>query len=190
VTIVTPADLASLPPGLPVPQDDGGCDHLEGMGLPDVVLPATSGAAINASQLRGTSVIYCYPMTGRPGIALPEGWDAIPGARGCSPQSCAFRDHHAELQQLGSSVFGLSSQDTGYQREAAVRLHLPFPLLSDAGGAFTAALRLPTFEVDGRRLIKRLTLLTREARIVKVFYPVFPPDRNAEEVVLWLKAHA
>jgi peroxiredoxin len=188
--VVTPADFTSLPADLPVPQDDGGCDHLPGMSLPDVELAATSGAAINPSRCRGTTVIFCYPMTGRPGIALPQGWDAIPGARGCTPQSCAFRDQHAELGALGAEVFGLSTQDSDYQREAAERLQLPFALLSDSDGDFRTALRLPTFEVDGMCLIKRLTLIAREARIVKVFYPVFPSDRNAAEVVLWLKAHA
>jgi peroxiredoxin len=163
----------------------GGADqtrHGRGIG-------ATSGVMVNPATLRGTQIIYCYPMTGRPGIPLPDGWDAIPGARGCTPQSCAFRDHHAELQALGADVYGLSTQTTDYQYEAAGRLHLPFPLLSDATGEFADALRLPTMQVGGQRLIRRLTLIVRDARIVKVFYPVFPPDRNAAEVVLWLRAN-
>jgi peroxiredoxin len=190
LTLVTQQNLAALPADLPVPVDDGGADHLLGLGLPNVVLPATDGTSLNPASLRGTTVIYCYPMTGRPGTALPEGWDAIPGARGCTPQSCAFRDHYAELQTLRANVFGVSAQSTEYQREAAERLHLPFALLSDADGRFADALHLPMFEIDGMRLIKRLTLIAREAKIVKVFYPVFPPDRNAAEVMLWLHEHA
>jgi peroxiredoxin len=189
VTTGAPADFTALPADLPVPLDDGGCDHLPGRLLPDVSLAATSGVLVNPSTLRGTQIIYCYPMTGCPGIPLPDGWDAIPGARGCTPQSCAFRDHHAELQALGADVCGLSTQTTDYQHEAAGRLHLPFPLLSDAKREFADALRLPTMQVDGQRLIRRLTLVARDARIVKVFYPVFPPDRNAAEVVLWLRAN-
>ena len=179
-------DYTDLPEGLPIPRDDGTCDHLPGMKLPDLALPATDGSEVRLSQLEGQTVIYCYPMTGRPGEPLPEGWDEIPGARGCTPQSCAFRDHHAELRDLGTRVFGLSTQSTGYQREAAERLHLPFPLLSDEELRFARELRLPLFEAGGMTLIRRITLVARDGWIEKVFYPVFPPDKNAGEVVNWL----
>jgi peroxiredoxin len=141
---------------------------------------------VDLSSLPGRTVVYCYPRTGKPGQDLPRGWDEIPGARGCTPQSCSFRDHHAELRALGARVFGLSTQSTGYQREAAERLHLPFELLSDEGLAFAKGLDLPTFEVEGMTLIKRLTLIIDNGRIENVFYPVFPPGENAEEVVAWL----
>ena len=176
-----------LPNDLPVPEDDGAADHLPGMRLPSVPLASTAGETVDLSALSGRTVVYCYPMTGRPGSDLPSGWDEIPGARGCTPQSCSFRDHHAELRSLGASVFGSSTQDTEYQREAATRLHLPFALLSDSDLAFAGALGLPTFEVDGMVLLKRLTLVIDEGWIEKVFYPVFPPDRSAEEVVEWLE---
>lgn len=182
------AQLTTLPADLPVPTDDGAATHLEGLRLPALALPATDGRTVQLSTLPGLQVIYIYPMTGRPGVPLPEGWDAIPGARGCTPQSCAFRDHHTELAALGAGVFGLSTQDSDYQREAATRLHLPFPLLSDGDLALRDALSLPVFEVDGRLLYRRLTLIADAARIVKVFYPVFPPDRNAADVVAWLRA--
>jgi peroxiredoxin len=176
-----------LPNDLPVPEDDGAADHLPGMRFPSVPLASTSGEIVDLSALPGRTVVYCYPMTGRPDRSLPAGWDEIPGARGCTPQSCSFRDHHAELRSLGASVFGLSTQDTEYQREAATRLHLPFALLSDSDLAFAGTLGLPTFEVDGMVLLKRLTLVIDEGWIEKVFYPVFPPDRSAEEVVEWLE---
>jgi peroxiredoxin len=176
-----------LPNDLPVPEDDGAADHLPGMRLPPVPLASTSGDVVDLSTLPGRTVVYCYPMTGRPDRSLPTGWDEIPGARGCTPQSCSFRDHHAELRSLGARVFGLSTQDTEYQLEAAERLNLPFALLSDADLAFAGALGLPTFEVDGMVLLKRLTMVIDEGRIEKVFYPVFPPDRSAEEVVEWLE---
>jgi peroxiredoxin len=182
-------DLYELPKGLPVPQDDGACKHLAGMTLPPIGLPSTRGRVVDLARLVGTTVIYIYPRTGRPDREVPTGWNAIPGARGCTPQSCAFRDHYAELKRAGAAnVFGLSTQDTAYQREAAERLHLPFELLSDAGLRLAGALNLPTFEVDGMKLIKRITLIAREAAIVKVFYPVFPPDRNAGDVLAWLTA--
>ena len=182
-------NLYELPKGLPVPQDDGACDHLEGMTLPPIGLPSTGGRVVDLSRLAGTTVVYVYPRTGRPDQEVPTGWNDIPGARGCTPQSCAFRDHYAELQRAGAAhVFGLSTQDTTYQREAAGRLHLPFELLSDAGLQLANALNLPTFEVDGMKLIKRVTLIARDGVIVKVFYPVFPPDRNAGEVLAWLTA--
>ena len=173
---------------LPKPESDGAADHLKGMHLPDVTLPGTHGSEVALSSLTGLSVIYAYPMTGRPDVALPEGWDRIPGARGCTPQSCAFRDHFQELKDLGAShLFGLSVQATDYQREAAERLHLPFPLLSDKDYLLADALRLPTMEVEGRRLLKRLTMIVRDSEIVQVNYPVFPPDRDAPEVIAWLQ---
>lgn len=178
--------LYELPEDIPTPVDDGACDHLPGIRLSPVVLPSTSGEPVDLSSLPGKTVVYCYPRTGRPDENLPRGWDEIPGARGCTPQSCAFRDHHAELQTLGVRVFGLSTQDTGYQREAVERLHLPFELLSDEGLAFAKALKLPTFEAESMTLIKRLTLVIHDGRIEKVFYPVFPPGENAGEVVEWL----
>ncbi len=179
--------LYELPKDLPVPQDDGACDHLAGMKLPPIALQSTGGRRIDLSALKGTTVVYIYPRTGRPDQEVPPGWDAIPGARGCTPQSCAFRDHYQELEHAGASqVFGLSTQDTEYQREAAERLHLPFELLSDEGLAFARALKLPTFEVAGMRLIRRLTLIARDGKIEKVLYPVFPPDRNAGDVLDWL----
>ncbi len=182
------ANSFPLPSDLPVPVDDGAAAHLPGLALPDVVLAATDGSDVSLARLAGRWVIYVYPMTGRPGVALPEGWDGIPGARGCTPQSCAFRDHHAELRALGTGVFGLSAQTTEYQREARDRLHLPFDLLSDSGLALKAALRLPTFAVAGMELYTRLTLVAEDGRIAKVFYPVFPPDRNAGDMVEWLRA--
>jgi peroxiredoxin len=176
-----------LPENLPVPQDDGATRHLTGMRLPDIALPATDGSTVNLSKLKGRTVVYVYPRTGRPGQALPTGWDAIPGARGCTPQSCGFRDHFAELKRLGvATLFGLSTQDTAYQREAAERLHLPFAILSDADLKLTRALRLPTFSVDGMTLIKRMAVVIDDGVITHVFYPVFPPDRSAETVVAWL----
>ncbi len=183
-------DLGRLPDGLPVPENDGGAAHLTGRSMPSVTLPATDGSDIDLSAFGGRVVVYCYPMTGRPDVALPDGWDAIPGARGCTPQACAFRDHHADLTALGvTAVFGLSTQDTAYQREAVDRLHLPFPLLSDADLALQTALSLPTFAVDDQVLLKRLTMVARDGRIETVFYPVFPPDRNASDVLAWLRAN-
>lgn len=182
-------DLGQLPQGLPVPEDDGACRHLPGKALPSIALPATDQGMVDLSQVAGWLVLYCYPMTGRPGVSLPEGWDAIPGARGCTPQSCGFRDHFSELQQLDTRVYGLSAQSTAYQSEVASRLHLPFPLLSDAELRFTDRLNLPTFEVDGMRLNRRVTLIAHDGVIRKHFYPVFPPDRNADDVLDWLKAN-
>jgi peroxiredoxin len=182
-----PRNLLDLPADLPVPVDDGACDHLLGMRLPSLALPATDGTMINLSALPGRSVVYVYPRTGRPEQPLPTGWDQIPGARGCTPQSCAYRDLAAELAALGARVFGLSTQDTAYQQEAVERLHLPFPLLSDERLALTTALSLPTFEVDGMVLIKRLTLIIDDGAIETVFYPVFPPDADAANVAAWLR---
>lgn len=179
-------NLYELPKDLPVPVDDGACDHLLGMQLPSVSLASTDGRMVDLKSLPGRSVVYCYPRTGQPDKEPPEGWNEIPGARGCTPQSCAFRDHHGELQKLGARLFGLSTQSTEYQREAVERLHLSFELLSDADLVFTRALRLPTFKVDSMILIKRLTLILLDGRVEKVFYPVFPPDKNAREVIEWL----
>jgi peroxiredoxin len=177
-----------LPPNIPAPQDDGAARHLAGMKLPDIALPATAGAAVNLTKLKGRTVVYIYPRTGVPGQDLPTGWDAIPGARGCTPQSCGFRDHFGELNRLGvAQLYGLSTQDTAYQQEAANRLHLPFAILSDDKLAFTRALRLPTFSVDGMTLLKRMALVIDDGVISKAFYPVFPPDKNAEEVIAWLQ---
>ena len=182
-------DLHQLPAGLPAPEDDGACDHLPGMRLPSVPLPTTDGRPLDLATLPGRTIIYAYPRTGRPDQPSPEGWDSIPGARGCTPQSCAFRDHYADLRALGADVVGLSTQETEYQQEAAERLHLPFPLVSDADLALTRALRLPTFEVDGMTLTKRLTMIVRDGVIEHIFYPVFPPDRNASDVIAWLQEH-
>ncbi len=183
-------DPTFLPPGIPVPQDDGAARHLTGMKLPDLALAATRGGAIDLALLAGRTVLYIYPRTGVPGVDLPPGWDDIPGARGCTPQSCGFRDHFAELKALGAShLFGLSTQDTDYQREAAKRLHLPFAILSDAKLAFARALNLPTFSVAGMTLLKRMALVIDDGIIDKVFYPVFPPDKNAAEVIAWLRGH-
>lgn len=182
-------DPTALPENLPVPQDDGATRHLAGMKMPDIALPATDGTKVSLAWLPGRAVVYIYPRTGRPGQDLPTGWDAIPGARGCTPQSCAFRDHFAELTALGvTHLYGLSTQDTAYQREAVDRLHLPFPLLSDSELKLARALTLPTFAVDGMTLIKRMALVIDDGTIAHVFYPVFPPDRNADEVMAWLQA--
>jgi peroxiredoxin len=159
------------------------------MALPDLALPATDGSDVNLSKQGGRTLVYIYPRTGVPGVNNPDGWDQIPGARGCTPQSCSFRDHFGELQALGvRQLFGLSTQDTAYQREAANRLHLPFPVLSDEKLALARALRLPTFVAGGMTLLKRMALVIDDAKISKVFYPVFPPDKNAEEVVAWIQA--
>jgi len=182
-------DLLRLPSDLPVPVDDGMASHLVGLPIPTISLPSTTGQRVDLSALAGRTVVYCYPRTGRPDQELPKGWNLIPGARGCTPQSCAFRDHHRELQALDARVFGLSTQDTDYQREAAERLHLPFALLSDARLEFTSAMRLPTFEVESIRLLKRLTLVIRDGTVEQVFYPVFPPDENARQVLSWLLGH-
>jgi len=175
---------------IPAPSDDRLADHLSGMPLPAVRLVATDGRDIDLSKLHGRIVIYVYPMTGRPDTPLPDGWDMVPGARGCTPQSCAFRDHFAELRALGvAHLFGLSVQDTDYQKEAAERLHLPFPLLSDTDRAFSRALDLPTFEVNDQTLLKRITIIAHAGRIEHVFYPVFPPDKNVHDVLAWLQAN-
>ena len=181
-------DLHTLPNNLPVPIDDGACDHLMGSALPSVSLASTRGRSVDLSAYGGTLVIYFYPMLGRPDSPPLVGWNEIPGARGCTPQTCAFRDHYAELKQLGIEVYGVSAQSLENQQEAHARLHLPFELLNDGNLALTRALRLPTFEYAGAQLIKRLTVITMNKIIHKVFYPVFPPDKNAHEVIAWLTA--
>lgn len=185
----TKVDLPEeLPKGLPVPEDDGAADHLTEKRLPSVALRSTVGNVVDLSSLPGVTVAYCFPLMGRPDSEMPRGWDEIPGARGCTPQSCAFRDHHAELRALGARVYGISAQDVAFQKKIAERLHLPFELLSDEDLILAEALSLPTFEVEGLRLLRRLTLIVADGQIQKVFYPVFPPDKNAEEVVRWLSA--
>lgn len=180
-------DWSQLPADLPAPEDDGAAAHLEGVIVPPIALPSTNGDAVRL-DLPGLTVLYAYPRTGRPGEpSLTEEWDAIPGARGCTPESCGFRDHAAELAELGARVAGLSTQSTEYQREAAERLGLPFPLLSDARLELTRILQLPTFEAGGHTLLRRFTLVIRDARVEHVFYPVFPPDTHAAEVVAWLR---
>ncbi|MBE0669932.1 MAG: peroxiredoxin [Anaerolineales bacterium] len=180
-------NLYTLPENLPIPADDGACSHLTGSSLPSLALPSTRERAVNLAKLQGWVVIYCYPRTGQPDQDPPSGWNDIPGARGCTPQTCAFRDHHQDLRQLGAQVFGLSAQDTPYQKEAVARLHLPFELLSDSALTFATHLNLPTFEIASMKLLKRVTLIARDGVIQKVFYPVFPPDKNAEEVITWLR---
>ena len=179
-----------LPANLPVPLDDGAAKHLPGMRVPAITLTSTAGGRVNLAELAlERTVVYCYPRTGAPGQPVPKGWDEIPGARGCTPESCSFRDHYQQLRSLKTQVFGLSTQTTEYQQEMVARLHLPFAVLSDADFAFTNALRLPTFEFDGVRLLKRLTLVLSDGKIERVFYPVFPPDKHAEEVIAWLGQH-
>lgn len=182
--------LFQLPPDLPRPVDDGAAAHLEGAFFPAVALPSTDGTSVNLSDLRGRWVIYIYPMTGRPDVPLPDGWDGMPGARGCTPQSCRFRDYYKEFKELGASIFGLSAQTSDYQREVRDRLHLPFQLLSDSSLQLKGTLRLPMFTVGGMELFKRLTLIAEDGRIKKVFYPVFPPDRNADDVLAYLRSDA
>ena len=183
-------NLSELPKDFPRPADDGAASYLEGAKLPHLAFPSTDGERVHLAALPGRFVLYIYPLTGRPGVPLPDGWDAIPGARGCTPQSCGFRDHYAELKSMNTGVFGLSTQSTEYQREARDRLHLPFPLLSDSSLELQRLLHLPTFTVGGMELYKRLTLIVRNGRIEKVFYPVFPPERNADDVLIWLRNDA
>ncbi len=186
-------DLHTLPDTLPAPIDDGACDHLVGKKLPSIVLPSTQGNQVDLSTgALSRTVVYIYPRTGTPNLEPPGGtdaWNAIPGARGCTPQNCAFRDHYQELQGLGTEVYGLSTQTTAYQQEMAARLHLPFEVLSDADLEWSQTLALPTFEAEGEMLLKRVTLVVQDGVIEKVFYPVFPPDQNAAEVVAYLNAH-
>jgi peroxiredoxin len=180
----------SIPADLPVPQNDGAADHLLGSRVPDIALATTDGRRISLAAIHGTRVVvYAYPRTGRPGDSpLVEDWDLIPGARGCTPETCGFRDHHAELNATGAEVFGLSTQDTAYQQELSTRLKLPFAILSDADLELTRAWRLPVFEVAGQVLLRRLTLVLNDGFVEHLWYPVFPPDRHAEEVLAWLRS--
>jgi len=183
-------NLSQLPANLPRPKDDGGARHLKGMAIPDLELRSTANRLVNLSAIQAPRiVIYAYPMTGQPGKALPAGWDDIPGARGCTPETCGFRDHHTDLAKLHAEVLGISTQSTEYQQEMVNRLEVPFEVLSDEQLAFTKAMRLPTFTVEGMTLMKRLTLIVRHGRVEHVFYPVFPPDKHAEEIIGWLKKH-
>lgn len=181
-----PDVLRSIPADLPIPIDDGACEHLENMQMPNVSLSSTDDQQINLSSLSGWNVIFCYPMTGRPGFAIPEGWVQVPGAAGCTPQACSYRDNHTELKRNGIGVYGISTQTSEAQKEAADRLRLPYPLLSDADHSFSSALKLPLLEAGGLKLIRRLTLILKDGVIKKCFYPVFPPDKNVVEVMSWL----
>ena len=181
-------DIRFLPPDLPVPADDGAADHLPGMRIPPIALSSTAGREVRLDELPGRTVLFCYPRTGRPDEELPRGWDSIPGARGCTPETCGFRDRHEQFEDLGVRVLALSTQDTAYQREMAERLEVPFEVLSDADLRLVRALRVPTFDANGSTLVKRLTLVIRDGEIEHVFYPVFPPDTHAGEVLDWLRA--
>ena len=177
-------DWSKLPP----PGDDGTADHLLGMDWPDIPLPSTDGGAVNVSRLSDLSIMFAYPMTGRPDVELPEGWDLTPGARGCTPQACSFRNAHGELLSAGMDhVFGLSVQDTDYQTEAAERLHLPYPLLSDSLGKLQSVLKPPMFKIAGLTLFQRITYAVRNGKIEKIWFPAFPPDQNVDAVLSWLK---
>ncbi len=183
-------NFTRLPPGLPAPEDDGAADHLEGLEIPvGLSLPSTLGGEVDLEEAAsGRLVAYVYPRTGTPGEALPAGWDDIPGARGCTPQSCAYRDALDEFDNLGASVIGISAQSPSEQAGFAQREHIPFPLLADPRLELCAALRLPTFEVEGMTLYKRLTLVAEAGRIVKAIYPVFPPDRDASEALAYIRS--
>jgi peroxiredoxin len=184
------ASYEQLPVDLPVPEDDGAAEHLPGTVMPPITLSATTGETLDLATVGDPlAIVYVYPMTGTPGVALPEGWDQIPGARGCTPESLGFSSRYQELAELGATVFGLSTQTPAEQAEAAIRLALPFPLLSDSGLALAEQLRLPVFTAGGSTRYRRLTLVLRAGRIEHVFYPVFPPDRHAAEVLAWLREH-
>lgn len=184
-------DLYTVPAWVPVPVDDGAASHLVGRSLPSVILPATAGPPVRLDALGpGWTVLYCYPRTGRPESDPPAGWDEIPGARGCTPQACSYRDHYADFRGRNVQVYGVSTQTTEYQQEMAARLHLPYPVLSDAEFRLTDALALPTFDIHGMRLMRRLTLLVQVNRIEHCFYPIFPPDADADRVIQWLRARA
>jgi peroxiredoxin/DNA-binding transcriptional MerR regulator len=187
----TPIDYTVLPSDLPRPDDDGAADHLPGLRLPPLSLPTSAGGRVDLASLGGgRTIVYLYPLTGRPGVDLPDGWDAIPGARGCSTEACDFRDHFEDLRAAGvRAVYGLSSQSADYQREVVERLQLPFAMISDQRHELAGALRLPTFEAGGMRLYSRLTLVIREGAIEHAFYPVFPPNTHAREVLSWLAEH-
>ena len=180
-------NINELPPDLPIPQDDGSANHLKGMKLPNIALNDTNGKTINFGDIKGKLVIYCYPMTGQPNVALPDGWDHIPGARGCTPQSCSYRDHYQELRALGAEVLGLSVQSTAYQKEMVDRLHLPFLVVSDEAYQFQKALKMPTFEAAGMNLLKRVTLIANNGVINAVHYPIFPSDSDPAWVIDYLR---
>ena len=183
-------DPSSLPEALPAPVDDGAASGLPGQPMPDLELPATSGQGVRLNELpAGRTVLYLFPRMGQPGQAAPADWDLIPGARGCTPEACAFRDHHSDLAAAGAGVLGVSSQSTKYQAEAVDRLHLPFALLSDSALQLAQVLDLPTFDFDGECLYKRLTLIVLGSVVEHVFYPVFPPDQHAQQVLSWLREH-
>src|SRR5674476_94786 len=183
-------DPSSLPEALPAPVDDGAASGLPGQPMPDLELPATSGQGVRLNELpAGRTVFYLFPRMGQPGQAAPADWDLIPGARGCTPEACAFRDHHSDLAAAGAGVLGVSSQSTKYQAEAVDRLNLPFALLSDSALQLAQVLDLPTFDFDGEHLYKRLTLIVRDSVVEHVFYPVFPPDQHAQQVLSWLREH-
>jgi peroxiredoxin len=187
---VSAASYEQLPADLPVPEDDGAAAHLPGTVMPSITLPATSGETVDLARLgHPLAIVYVYPMTGTPGVPLPEGWDQIPGARGCTPESTGFRSHYAELTGEGAEVYGLSSQTPSEQAEAAARLALPFPLLSDSGLVLAERLGLPTFRAGGAVRYKRLTLVLSSGQVEHVFYPVFPPDKHAAGVLAWLRGH-
>lgn len=181
-----PDVIFSIPMDLPIPLDDGACEHLKNMRIPNISLWSTDDQEINLSSLPGWNVIFCYPMTGRPGVAILDGWVQIPGAAGCTPQTCSYRDNHVELKRYGVGVYGISTQTSEAQKEASNRLELPYLLLSDADHSFSSALKLPLLEVGGLKLIKRLTFILNDGMIKKCFYPVFPPDKNVIEVMAWL----
>ncbi len=182
-------DINHLPKNLPVPLDDGACDHLVGMAVPTIALPSTSGRMVVLAGVPSPrTIVYAYPRTGEPGKDPPTDWNEIPGARGCTPQSCSMRDHYEQIKALDAEVFGLSTQTSDYQREMVNRLHLPFQVLSDSGLTFTNTLKLPTLPFAGMTLIKRLTLVIKDKKVEKVFYPVFPPDQHGSQVVAWLKS--
>ncbi|MFJ3718012.1 peroxiredoxin [Streptomyces sp. NPDC090057] len=185
------SDHMKLPDGLPVPEDDGAAEHLPGAVVPSLTLESSGGEAVRLDALgAGRTVLYVYPLTGRPGTDMPEGWDTIPGARGCTTEACGFRDHHEDLLAAGAArVFGLSSQDTDYQREVVERLRLPFRMLSDPERRLARALDLPTFSVEGTMLYSRLTLIVHDGLVEHVFYPVFPPNEHAEQVLAWLRGN-
>jgi peroxiredoxin len=185
-----PDVLRSIPDNLPIPIDDGACKHLEGMRMPDVSLWSTDDHETNLSRLSGWSVIFFYPMTGRPGFTIPEGWIQIPGTAGCTPQACSYRENHVAFKRNNVQIYGISAQTQETQKEAVDRLTLPYPLLSDGNHFLSSALKLPLIEIEGLKLIRRLTLILKDDMIKKCFYPVFPPDKNVVEVVAWFKNQA
>ncbi len=183
-------DLMNLPSNLPIPEDDGACDHLSGMRVPSIQLLSTAERMVDlALESKKPTVVFIYPRTGEPNKPAPSDWDLIPGARGCTPQSCGFRDLHKEFEREGFNVYGLSSQDSDYQKEFARRNHIPFEILSDKDFKFTDALNLPTFKYNSVRLIKRMAFILQDGKFKKVFYPVFPPNENAEAVLQWVRGN-